>query len=149
MGSFQNFSYLLLSPSLALGTYAQSYGASGFCNSTLGAAAFQTTAAGSGGPSNYATGAGEGWPQPAWQTGVVGLPTKSGGVRYLPDVSLFAANGVWGHFYIYCMTDTREGGGPCTYTNGDDTLALAAGGIETLRELQALAIAQATVASAS
>ena len=32
------------------------------------------------------------------------------GKRYLPDVSLFAANGVWGHFYVYCMSDAAEGG---------------------------------------
>ena len=59
---------------------------------------------------------------------MVGLPTKSGGSRYLPDVSLFAANGVWGHFYVYCLTDTAQGGGPCTYSSATDTLALAAGG---------------------
>jgi subtilase family serine protease len=114
-------------PSVALGTYTQAHGPSGFCNTTLGAT-FQSVGGGSGGPSNYATALGVGWPQPSWQTGVVGLPTKSGGVRNIPDVSLFAANGVWGHFYVYCMTDTKEGGGPCTFTNVADTLALAAGG---------------------
>ncbi len=114
-------------PALALGTYTQAYGATGFCNSTFGKNFFRTTAAGSGGPSNAASGAG-GWPQPSWQTGVFGLPTKSGGVRYLPDVSLFAANGVFGHFLVYCLTDAAQGGGPCTYTNEADSLALAAGG---------------------
>jgi len=108
-------------PSIALGTYTQGYGAPGFCNSSVGKANFRTTAAGSGGPSNYSA-------QPSWQTGVVGLPTKSGGHRYLPDVSLFAADGVYGHFLVYCMTDAAQGGGPCTYTNDADTLVLAAGG---------------------
>jgi subtilase family serine protease len=29
-------------------------------------------------------------------------------------VSLFAANGVWGHFYIFCDSDTRDGGATCS-----------------------------------
>ncbi len=100
--------------------YAQAYGPTGFCNSTTGKA-FRTTASGSGGPSSYSA-------QPSWQTSVVGLPTASGGPRYLPDVSLFAANGVWNHFFVYCLSDTAQGGVPCNYTNTTDTLALAAGG---------------------
>jgi subtilase family serine protease len=35
------------------------------------------------------------------------------GVRDLPDVSLFAANGIWGHYYIYCNSDTGNGGAAC------------------------------------
>jgi subtilase family serine protease len=101
--------------------YTQGYGATGFCNSTKGKADYLTTGSGSGGPSNYSA-------QPSWQTGVVGLPTASGGKRYLPDVSLFAANGVWSHFYVYCMSDTAQGGVACNYTNTTDTLDLAAGG---------------------
>ncbi len=101
--------------------YAEPYGSAGFCSSATGKADFLATSAGSGGPSSYSA-------QPAWQTGVVGLPTSSGGKRYLPDVSLFAADGVWGHFYIYCMSDTSEGGVACNFTNTTDTLDLAAGG---------------------
>jgi subtilase family serine protease len=101
--------------------YTSATGTAGFCNSTTGKADYLTTAAGSGGPSSYSA-------QPSWQTGVVGLPTSSGGHRYLPDVSLFAANGVWGHFYVYCMSDTTEGGVACNYTNTTDILDLAAGG---------------------
>ncbi|MGO9713402.1 MAG: protease pro-enzyme activation domain-containing protein [Polyangiaceae bacterium] len=101
--------------------YSSAHGSSGFCSSATGEADFLTTAAGSGGPSAYSA-------QPSWQTGVVGLPTSSGGKRYLPDVSLFAANGVWGHFYVYCMSDASEGGAACNYTNTTDTLDLAAGG---------------------
>ncbi len=108
-------------PSIALATYTQGYGAAGFCNSTLGKADFRTTAAGSGGPSNTSA-------QPSWQTGVVGLPSKSGGKRVLPDVSLFAANGVFGHFLIACMSDTNEGGAPCTFGSDADTLLQAGGG---------------------
>jgi subtilase family serine protease len=108
-------------PTVALGTYTQGYGAGGFCNSTLGKARFQTNGAGSGGPSTFSA-------QPSWQTGVIGLPAKSGGMRSLPDVSLFSASGVFGHFLVFCMTDTAQQGGPCVYTSTADTLALAAGG---------------------
>lgn len=100
--------------------YSQGYGPTGFCNSATGSP-FVDTVAGSGGPSSYSK-------QPKWQTGVVGLPTGSGGPRYLPDVSLFAGNGVWTHFYPFCLTDPAQGGVPCNYNNVDDVLDLAAGG---------------------
>ena len=107
-------------PLLDGGTFSTGYGSSGFCNSTVGKADYRTTGAGSGGPSTYSN-------QPSWQT-VLGLPTSSGGKRYLPDVSLFAANGVFNHFYEYCLSDAAQGGVPCTYTNAEDAIALAAGG---------------------
>ncbi len=100
--------------------YTQSYGATGFCNSTAGKP-FRTTAAGSGGPSNFSN-------QPSWQTGVPGLPAQSGGKRGLPDVSLFAANGLWNHFLVYCLSDAAQGGVTCDYTNSTDVNSLAAGG---------------------
>jgi subtilase family serine protease len=39
-------------------------------------------------------------------------------VRDLPDVALFAANGLWGHYYVVCYSDPRSGRGglPCTGT---------------------------------
>jgi hypothetical protein len=96
------------------------YGSSGFCNSAEGAGGL-TTASGSGGPSGCATGAPSvsgvvsgtcaGWPKPSWQT-VLGNPGD--GVRDLPDVSLFAANGIWDHFYIFCYSDVENGGTACT-----------------------------------
>ena len=108
--------------------FATTYGAAGFCNdATYGAKYFLTTAAGSGGPSNcstgsHASGSGSGGScagraKPSWQTGVVGIPAD--GVRDLPDVSLFAANGIWGHYYVYCYSNpaTFNGsvlGKPCT-----------------------------------
>lgn len=49
--------------------------------------------------------------KPSWQS-LLGVP--SDGVRDIPDVSLFAANGVWGHYYVYCFTDPNNGGTPCT-----------------------------------
>ena len=79
--------------------------------------ALLTTGSGSGGPSNCATGAPStsgapasggtcaGYAKPSWQS-VVGNP--SDGVRDIPDVSLMAANGVWNHFYIICMSNPAE-----------------------------------------
>jgi subtilase family serine protease len=99
------------------------YGSGGFCNSTIGKADFLTTASGSGGPSGCATGTPSitgvvsntcaGYAKPSWQS-VFGNP--SDGVRDIPDVSLFAANGVWGHYYVYCWSDTSNGGTACTGT---------------------------------
>jgi subtilase family serine protease len=101
--------------------YSTTYGSSGFCNSVTGKDNFLTTASGSGGPSGCATGSPstsgvvsgtcKGYAKPAWQS-LVGVP--SDGVRDLPDVSLFAANGVWGHYYIFCYSDTAGGGAACT-----------------------------------
>ncbi len=102
--------------------YAATYGTSGFCNSSNGKANFLTTASGSGGPSGCATGRSQiagvvsgtckGYAKPSFQAGLVGNP--SDGVRDIPDISLFAANGVWGHYYVYCYSNTASGGTPCT-----------------------------------
>jgi len=97
------------------------YGTNGFCNSTAGAN-FLDTVAGGGGPSGCATGVPSisgvisgtcaGYARPSWQTGVFGQPNNT--VRNIPDVSLFAANGVWGHYYLACYSDTAFGGTACT-----------------------------------
>jgi hypothetical protein len=102
--------------------YSTSWGASGFCNSSTGKANFINLAAGSGGPSGCATGSPSsagvvsgscaGYAKPSWQSGIFGNPGD--GVRDIPDVSLFAANGVWGHYYIFCWTDTANGGASCS-----------------------------------
>ena len=44
------------------------------------------------------------------------LGNPSDGVRDIPDVSLFAANGVWGHYYVVCYSepDWWGGGFPCS-----------------------------------
>ena len=106
-----------------LAGYSKPYGSSGFCNSTTGTL-YLSTAGGSGGPSNCATGAGnssygyvedttcKGYAKPSWQSGVFGNPAD--GVRDVPDVSLFAANGLWGHYLIICASDSANGGVPCT-----------------------------------
>lgn len=79
-----------------------------------------TTASGSGGPSGCATGVPTtrgvvsgtcaGYPKPSWQS-ALGVPAD--GVRDIPDVSLFAANGVWGYYYPACWSDTTNGGKSC------------------------------------
>ena len=101
--------------------YSTTYGSSGFCNSSTGKEYYLTTASGSGGPSGCATGTAstsgvvsgtcKGYAKPSWQS-LVGNPAD--GVRDMPDVSLFAANGVWGHYYVYCDSDTQDGGVACT-----------------------------------
>ena len=45
-----------------------------------------------------------GYAKPSWQSGLFGNPND--GVRDLPDVSLFSANGIWGHFFVFCYSDT-------------------------------------------
>ena len=99
----------------------KTYSSSGFCNTTTGRK-FLTTIAGSGGPSGCATGKAstsgvvggtcKGYAKPSWQSGVVGIPND--GVRDLPDVSLFAANGLWGHYYVFCWSHVASGGAACT-----------------------------------
>jgi subtilase family serine protease len=101
--------------------YSTTYGSSGFCNSSTGEADYLTTASGSGGPSGCATGSPsktgvvggscKGYAKPSWQS-LVGNPAD--GVRDIPDVSLFAANGVWGHYYVFCDSDTRDDGAKCS-----------------------------------
>jgi subtilase family serine protease len=113
--------------------YTQSYGPTGFCNSKLGRE-FKYAVSGSGGPSTCFTGKPsipgvvsgtcKGNPKPSWQTGVPGIPND--GLRDQPDLSLFAADGVWGSFLVECMSDTKEYGAPCTAKN--DALLEGGGG---------------------
>ena len=42
--------------------------------------------------------------QALWQSGIFGNPAD--GVRDIPDVSLFACNGIWGHYVLVCWSDT-------------------------------------------
>jgi subtilase family serine protease len=85
--------------------------------------------AGSGGPSNCATGTeasngtysscSAGYPKPSWQTGS-GVP--SDGVRDLPDVSLFAAAGENDTAYPLCAE-----AGDCVVSDGDLTIGTVGG----------------------
>ncbi len=115
------------------------YGTGGTCNTSPWdtAASYLSPAAAAGGASNCATGAGgatttsslaseptcQGWAKPTYQTGAVltggkavyGMPAD--GVRDIPDVSMFAANGVWGHFETVCWSDpayTADGSASCS-----------------------------------
>ena len=116
------------------------YGSTGTCNvspwnTTSG---YLSAGAGAGGPSNCATGNGgatttsgavsdaycQGYPKPSYQSGagllngqaVYGQP--SDGVRDIPDVSMFAANGVWGHFETVCWSDPSQTSGGAVSCSG-------------------------------
>ena len=109
--------------------FGQTYGPSGFCNSSAGAN-YLVLESGGGGPSGCATGSPSqlgvvsgtcaGWPKPSWQT-LVGNP--SDGVRDIPDVSLFAADGAWDHYYLVCFTGRGYTctGSPDTWLNAGGT----------------------------
>jgi subtilase family serine protease len=93
------------------------YGANGFCNVYPGYE-FVTTASGSGGPSSY-------FQKPAWQS-VNGNPADN--ARDIPDVSLFAASGFYGHALVFCDTQKKFYGVPCNYSNPMDAVYDSAGG---------------------
>src|SRR6266852_4441492 len=101
--------------------YPTTYGSGSLCNDPFLGPLLQTTVAGGGAPSRCATGTPstsgvvsgtcQGWAKPSWQA-VLGNPND--GVRDTPDVSLFAADGLWGHFYVFCWSDTAHGGAACS-----------------------------------
>ena len=115
------------------------YGSTGTCNKSPFDldTTYLSTGAGSGGASNCATGSGgantrsylisepqcQGYPKPSYQTGaslnggVAVYGSTNDGVRDIPDVSMFAANGVWGHFQTVCWSDpayTADGSASCS-----------------------------------
>ena len=92
------------------------------CNLAKPKASYQNSVGGSGGQSLL-------FAKPDFQlTSLPGVPKD--GARDIPDVSLFAANGFWHHFYLECMSNTAKGfgGAPCNYKNASDFLASAYGG---------------------
>jgi len=106
------------------------YGSTGFCNTAEGQN-FLLAVGGSGGPSACATGSPSvsgvasgtcvGYAKPSYQSSYLGSMAGlvNDSVRDTPDVSLMAANGLWGHYYIICYSDTTSsgvanGGAPCT-----------------------------------
>ena len=116
--------------------YSSGAGTSGFCAATTpyssgglvddigGGGGYSTCATGAATTTAVVSGSCAGYAQPSWQTGLLGVPTstpaygtiaaKSTAVRTVPDVSLFAANGVWGHFITICYSNTEGGGAACT-----------------------------------
>ncbi len=90
------------------------------CNNPPAGVNYQNVVGGSGGRSLI-------YAKPDWQTtSLAGVPND--GVRDLPDVSLFAANGFWNHFYLECQSNTATGGAPCDPYNSTDFLDSAYGG---------------------
>lgn len=116
------------------------YGSTGTCNKSPfnNSATYLSTGAGSGGASNCASGSGgvnssnylitepqcQGYTKPSYQTGqsltgglaVYGANTD--GVRDIPDVSMFAANGVWGHYEVVCWSDPSQTSGGAVSCSG-------------------------------
>lgn len=103
--------------------FTNPYGADGLCNNLGTDLAFLlVVAGGSGGASSCFSGAPaifgvadgtcKGNPKPLYQLLAAGIPRD--GVRDIPDITMFAANGLWGHYYVFCYTDPDFGGSPCT-----------------------------------
>jgi subtilase family serine protease len=100
--------------------YSPTYGPTSLCNDPFLGFLLLTTVAGGGGPSQCATGTPStagvvsgscaGWAKPSWQA-VLGNPND--GVRDTPDVSVFAADGLWSHYYVFCWSDIAGGGASC------------------------------------
>jgi Pro-kumamolisin, activation domain/FG-GAP repeat/FG-GAP-like repeat len=107
------------------------------CNSAAGQQ-FLGTGGGSGGASTN-------WIQPLWQAGIYGATNF--GTRMIPDISLFSANGLYGHALVFCMSDANEGGTTCDYSNPDNVLFNSAGG--TSFAAPAMAGVQALINQAS
>ena len=102
----------------ATGSYI-TYGAGSFCQTN---SSYRNATGGSGGPSGCATGAANvsgvvsgtcaGYPKPSYQSMYLGKMAGlvNDNVRDTPDVSLMAANGLWGHYYLICYTDRTSSG---------------------------------------
>ena len=86
-----------------------------FCNSELGQPFVDVSAGGGGVSTVYA--------KPSWQSGVYGIPND--GQRDLPDVSLFAGDGVMSHFYPFCQADNES---PCNPSGPTGLVVGFAGG---------------------
>ncbi|HUK73868.1 MAG TPA: MBG domain-containing protein [Candidatus Bathyarchaeia archaeon] len=142
------------------------YGASGtgMCNTSPfnTASGYLIAAAGTGGASNCAIGAGgtntssagvtqpqcQGYSKPSYQTGsmltggqaVYGMP--SDGLRDVPDVSMFAANGLFGHFETVCWSDPSQTSGGAASCSGAPSTWSGFGGTSvsspTMAAIQAL-----------
>jgi subtilase family serine protease len=102
--------------------FAVPYGPDGTCNNLPPPLDFLLlVAGGSGGASSCFSGAPtvagvvggtcEGYPKPIFQFFASGIPNDQ--VRDIPDITFFAANGLWNHYYVFCYTDPAGGGSPC------------------------------------
>lgn len=100
--------------------YSSSAGADGFCTYASRLPVDPNTAfspyfnhfAGSGGLSAVSL-------RPPWQVGVTGLP--AGGARAVPDLSLFAGDGLtWGHALLFCDSGYLPTGVTCDLSNSSN-----------------------------
>jgi hypothetical protein len=90
------------------------------CNDSVGRGQdFLQVGGGGGGPSGV-------YAQPEEQIGLNGSTNHTS--RLLPDVSLFSANGIFGHALVFCMSDADNGGTACDFSNPDSVFANSAGG---------------------
>lgn len=102
------------------------------CNDSALQAKVLNTGGGGGGASNCTVHDGSdpstcsgGYTKPEWQSGLTGIPDD--GVRDLPDISFFSGDGVWGSFYVYCLSSASPTG-TCHLTDPNDVQYMAAGG---------------------
>lgn len=93
------------------------------CNDTTVSPSFIIPVGGGGGLSNCTSSNGVtasscsgGYAKPTWQMGV----TPADGKRDVPDVSLFAGDGLVGSFYVVCEQDQDPGNVACSLGNVDD-----------------------------
>jgi microcompartment protein CcmK/EutM len=76
---------------------------------------------GGGGPSGINAGTFAGYPKPAWQSGIIPNGIAAGdNHRYIPDVSLFASDGLQSQsFYLVCQADAiKAGSSPSCASSG-------------------------------
>ncbi len=84
------------------------------CNDPNWMWSYMTTVGGGGGLSSCAHFADDGktcvsgYDKPDWQNNIPGLEQHT--VRSLPDISLFAGNGLWNSAYVYCQGDAMDSG---------------------------------------
>lgn len=99
----------------------------------LGPAQYQNFVGGGGGASsciastniNDSGSCTGGYPKPSWQSAIPGVPADN--VRDLPDVSLFAANGIFNSLIPYCQSDVLATGYTCaTWIEGAGGTSFAA-----------------------
>lgn len=90
------------------------------CNDSVGRGQDFLQIGGGGGGSSFLHS------KPEWQVGIYGSTNELN--RTIPDVSLFAANGIFGHALVYCMSDASQHGTACDYSNPDNVFFNSAGG---------------------
>jgi len=111
-----------------VGTAATNPNSGGLTGCSTGATSTgATTNPDTGAPQASLTLVNNGWPKPTWQTGVTGIPAD--GVRDIPDVSFFAADGYTSSSaYLICVSAANSGNAPCTYSTYTEPFYQEVGG---------------------